>query len=301
MTISGDSSYRIAGESRASDHETTTVEKQQPSPWVMISERRFWKKDASSQNDCGQKNMGMSNAVFQRERILIVEDDEKIVSILKDALELEGFFVDGAGDGEIMKRELESQEFSLMLLDIGLPGRSGIELVREARYLTNAPIIFVSGRSTDIDRIVGLEVGADDYIVKPFNVREVVARVRAVLRRSQDRGRNGDVRASPGALRFRLGDIWVNRQTRQLTAPGKPTTALTTAEFELLEFLYKNAGKICSRDEITAALRGHEWSPLDRSLDTLVARIRKKIEVDPDMPTALVTIRGTGYRLNLGP
>jgi two-component system, OmpR family, response regulator len=249
--------------------------------------------------------MGMPDAERQQSRILIVDDDEKIISVLTDALEPEGFWVRGAGDGEAMKRELQALEISLLLLDIGLPGRSGLDLVREARVFTNAPIIFVSGRSTDIDRIVGLEVGADDYIVKPFNVREVVARVRAVLRRSQDRGPHGHGpnsgigRDSPPAIRFRVGDVWVNRQTRQLTASGGKNGALTTAEYQLLEFLYNNAGKICSRDEITAALKGHDWSPMDRSLDTLVARLRKKIESDTELPTCLVTIRGTGYRLNV--
>lgn len=249
---------------------------------------RDWKSD-----------MGMPGAELQQNRILIVDDDEKIISVLADALEPEGFWVRGVGDGELMKRQLESMEISLLLLDIGLPGRSGIELVREARQFTNAPIIFVSGRSTDIDKIVGLEVGADDYIVKPFNVREVVARVRAVLRRCQDRGRRGSERNSEPTVRFRVGDVWVNRQTRQLSVSGGKSGALTTAEYQLLEFLYNHAGKICSRDEITAGLKGHDWSPMDRSLDTLVARLRKKIEADPEMPASLVTVRGTGYRLNV--
>jgi two-component system, OmpR family, response regulator len=235
------------------------------------------------------------NSIQDSGHILIVDDDPAVLSALREILELENYKVDEACNGDEMRLKLSKSTFDLITLDIGLPGKSGLELAREIRQNSNIPIIVVSARSTDVDRIVGLEVGADDYIVKPFNIREVVARVRAVLRRSAEGGlTSSDVNRS-SVLKFHGNRF--NTQSRKLTLADGETAVLTSAEGSLLEFLFKNEGRVCSRDEITAALKGHEWSPFDRSLDTLIGRLRKKIEPEPDSPSLILSIRGIGYRL----
>jgi DNA-binding response OmpR family regulator len=235
------------------------------------------------------------NSIQDSGHILIVDDDPAVLSALREILELENYKVDEACNGDEMRLKLSKSTFDLVTLDIGLPGKSGLELAREIRQNSNIPIIVVSARSTDVDRIVGLEVGADDYIVKPFNIREVVARVRAVLRRSAEGGlTSSDVNRS-SVLKFHGNRF--NTQSRKLTLADGETAVLTSAEGSLLEFLFRNEGRVCSRDEITAALKGHEWSPFDRSLDTLIGRLRKKIEPEPDSPSLILSIRGIGYRL----
>lgn len=235
------------------------------------------------------------------DRILLVDDDERIVRVLREALELEGFVVEDIRDGDLMRSYVKSHDVQLVILDTALPGWSGITLLRELREFKNMPVIIVSGRASDVDRIVGLEVGADDYIVKPFSVREVVARVRAVLRRTQGSRANAEAGVRRDPDRLQIGDLHVDCMTRRITGLNGDIRMLTTAELELLEYLYENGGRVCSRDEITAALKGHEWSPLDRSLDTLVTRLRRKIEKDVNAPVHLITVRGGGYRLNIKP
>jgi two-component system, OmpR family, response regulator len=230
-------------------------------------------------------------------KILIVDDEPEVLAALKAFLELEGFSVSAATNGDDMRRALNQEPFDLVTLDLGLPDSSGLDLAREIRKSTTIPIIFITARSTDIDKIVGLEVGADDYIVKPFNVREISARIRAVLRRSTspvlDLAKFEAIKK--GEYEFSLYKY--HAQTRQLFSAEGQAKTLTTAEGALLEFLLRNAGKVCSRDEITAKLKGHEWSPFDRSLDTLVTRLRRKIEPSPDSPTVLMSVRGVGYVL----
>ena len=196
-----------------------------------------------------------------------------------------------AGNGSEMRRSISDNKIDLITLDIGLPGVSGIDLAREIRVNSNIPLIMVTALSDEIDRIVGLEVGADDYVVKPFNVREVLARVRAVLRRS----RSTHAGAAPSDEIFEFEGLTLNAQTRVLSNHEGKEIPLTSTEFSLLEFLLRNAGKPCSRDDITSHLKGYEWSPQDRSLDTLVARLRRKIEVDVHEPKLLRSVRGVGY------
>lgn len=223
--------------------------------------------------------------------VLIVDDDPAIRGALREILESSNFRVSEAGNGSEMRRSINDNKIDLITLDIGLPGVSGIDLAREIRVNSNIPLIMVTALSDEIDRIVGLEVGADDYVVKPFNVREVLARVRAVLRRS----RSTPARSAGTDEIFEFEGLTLNAQTRVLSNPEGREIPLTSTEFSLLEFLLRNAGKPCSRDDITGHLKGYEWSPQDRSLDTLVARLRRKIEVDVHEPKLLRSVRGVGY------
>lgn len=223
--------------------------------------------------------------------VLVVDDDPAIRSALREILESSNFKVTEAGSGQEMHRLINEHKIDLITLDIGLPGVSGIDLAREIRVNSNIPLIMVTALADEIDRIVGLEVGADDYVVKPFNVREVLARVRAVLRRS----RAAPAKASQADEIFEFEGLTLNAQTRILSSADGNEIPLTSTEFSLLEFLLRNAGKPCSRDDITSHLKGYEWSPQDRSLDTLVARLRRKIEVDVHEPKLLRSVRGVGY------
>lgn len=223
--------------------------------------------------------------------VLIVDDDPAIRGALREILESSNFRVSEAGNGSEMRRSINDNKIDLITLDIGLPGVSGIDLAREIRVNSNIPLIMVTALSDEVDRIVGLEVGADDYVVKPFNVREVLARVRAVLRRS----RSTHAGAASSDEIFEFEGLTLNAQTRVLSNHEGKEIPLTSTEFSLLEFLLRNAGKPCSRDDITSHLKGYEWSPQDRSLDTLVARLRRKIEVDVHEPKLLRSVRGVGY------
>ncbi len=229
------------------------------------------------------------------DHILVVDDDPNVRLALKQIFESSDFKVSEAGSGVEMRRCIEESKVDLITLDIGLPGTSGIDLAREIRVNGNIPLIMVTGRSDEVDRIVGLEVGADDYVVKPFNVREVVARVRAVLRRSRTSKVNSGPDAAGHDDTYQFEGLALDTRTRILSSAQGSRISLTSTEYSLLEFLLRNAGKACSRDEITNHLKGYEWSPQDRSLDTMVARLRRKIEPNIDEPTLLRSVRGIGY------
>jgi DNA-binding response OmpR family regulator len=190
---------------------------------------------------------------------------------------------------------LATGSFELVTLDLNLPDSDGLTVGREIRARSEVPIIMVTGKGDTIDRVVGLELGADDYITKPFHVREVLARVRAVLRRTD----SGAARPAPGAagrdehLTFQGWVLDVAK--RELTSPSGESCELTTSEFDLLKALATHAKRVLSRDQIMDLLRGHDWNPVDRSIDNLVVRLRRKIEVDPESPRLIKTVRGVGY------
>jgi DNA-binding response OmpR family regulator len=223
--------------------------------------------------------------------ILVVDDDPKVRTLLRRCFEAEGFAVSEAKDGRELQAQLERHPVSLVTLDLNLGGENGLDLARQIRQQRNVPIIMLTGKGDTIDRVVGLELGADDYLVKPFELRELLARVRAVLRRFT-------AAAAPEQSGQRIEfEGWVfdlNRRELTRRDTGKPVD-LTTSEFDLLEAFVKRAYRVLSRDEIMDLLKGHDWSPLDRSIDNLIARLRKKIEPDPDRPRLIKTIRGVGY------
>ncbi len=229
-------------------------------------------------------------------QILIVDDEPEIRTLLREYFELEGYRVSEAKDGTELRAYLDTHPVNLITLDVNLPGEDGFVLAREIRAKRNVPIVMITAKQDPIDRVVGLELGADDYITKPFHLREVLARVRAVLRRYQPDDR--PTAALSGQRKeecYRFEGFELYPQRRELTTAGGQVVELTTAEFNLLEMFAARPARVMSRDNIMDLLKGHDWSPLDRSIDTLIARLRKKIEREPDHPKLVKTVRGVGY------
>jgi DNA-binding response OmpR family regulator len=225
-------------------------------------------------------------------QILVVEDDAKVRLLLRRCFEGEGYCVTEAASGAEAVKLLGAGSFDLVTLDLSLPDGDGLTVGREIRARSEVPIIMVTGKGDTIDRVVGLELGADDYIAKPFHVREVLARVRAVLRRT---GRSGgpDTAVRDERLTF---EGWVlDVAKRELISPAGESCELTTSEFDLLKAFATHPKRVLSRDQIMDLLRGHDWNPVDRSIDNLVVRLRRKIEADPESPKLIKTVRGVGY------
>jgi DNA-binding response OmpR family regulator len=224
-------------------------------------------------------------------RILVVDDDAALRALLGDYLAGEGFSVAGAEDGVAMDAWLAEHETDLVILDLMLPGEDGLTLARRLRARADVPIIMLSARGDDIDRIVGLEVGADDYMPKPFNPRELLARIRAVLRRRAPTA-SPETRDDGGCIRF--GPYRLDLGQRELRRGDQPVV-LTSGELELLRILAEHPDRILDRDLLLDLLKGYERSPFDRSIDVQIARLRAKIEPDTKRPRYIRTIWGKGY------
>jgi DNA-binding response OmpR family regulator len=228
--------------------------------------------------------------------ILIVEDDTKVRLLLRRCFEAEGFRVSEAGSSAETLQCLAAGTFDLVTLDLNLPDGDGFSVGRDIRARSAVPIIMVTGKGDTIDRVVGLELGADDYITKPFQLREVVARVRAVLRRTAPASQQNPGTAAPardGGLAF---EGWVlDIAKRELKSATGGCLELTTSEFDLLKVFATHANRVLSRDQIMDLLRGHDWTPTDRSIDNLVMRLRRKIEPDAERPRLIKSVRGVGY------
>jgi DNA-binding response OmpR family regulator len=229
--------------------------------------------------------------------ILVVDDEEPIRTLLRDCFELEGYVVSEAGNGIELLACLEQHPVDLITLDLNLDGENGLDLARQTRTTRNIPIVMITGKGDTVDRIVGLELGADDYITKPFHVREVLARVRAVLRRYGGAADNADGATSTDRLdeQYAFGEYVLDIPRRELRSSAGGGCELTTGEFDMLVMFIKRPNRVLSRDNIMDLLKGREWSPLDRSIDSLVVRLRRKIEPDPASPTFIKTVRGVGY------
>jgi two-component system, OmpR family, response regulator len=224
--------------------------------------------------------------------ILIVDDDPDIRAILRDCFEADGLIVSEVGTGAAMFERLAGGGIDLVTLDLTLGRENSLPLTERIRAEFGVPIVMITGKSDTIDRVVGLEMGADDYIAKPFHLREVIARIRAVLRRGEK------VAASrmEGRSERLIFQGWIlDIGRRELMRPDQTMLDLTTAEFNLLEALARRPQRVLTRDTIMDLLKGHDWSPYDRSIDTLVSRLRRKIEQDADAPSLIKTIRGVGY------
>jgi DNA-binding response OmpR family regulator len=231
--------------------------------------------------------------------ILVVDDEPGVRQLLRDCFEGDGYRVSEAQSGAELTAAMARDRADLITLDLGLGGENGFDVARQIRGVDNVPIIMITGRGDPIDRIVGLELGADDYITKPFHLREVLARVRAVLRRYEAGGDGGLAQApvapaNPGAVVMFDGQT-LDRARRELRTASGDVRELTTAEFNLLSIFVDRPSRVLSRDNIMDLLKGQEWSPLDRSIDSLVVRLRRKIEADPDTPRLIKTVRGVGY------
>ncbi|MGL6411948.1 response regulator [Aeromonas veronii] len=224
--------------------------------------------------------------------ILVVDDHSEIRDLLKRFLEQHGLRVSCARDGKEMKRLLEEREFDLLVLDLMMPGEDGLTLCRELRVKSNLPIIMLTAMGEETDRIIGLEMGADDYLAKPFNPRELLARIKAVMRRTQ-------ADTQPAAetltrdLRFDRWQLDVNR--RELVDEDGVGLSLSTAEFDLLKVFLERPQRVLSRDQLLDLARGREAVAFDRAIDTLVSRLRRKLERDPKNPELIKTIWGGGY------
>jgi two-component system phosphate regulon response regulator OmpR len=221
-------------------------------------------------------------------RILVVDDDASLRELLTDYLRQEGFEVSGVEDGVGMFAWLEEHQADLLILDLMLPGDDGLTLARRLHTRNNIPIIMLSARGEDIDRIVGLEVGADDYLAKPFNPRELLARIRAVLRRRAPAGGREETDA------FAFGPYRLDIAARQLTREGE-TVTLTGSEFDLLRIFVEHPNQMLHRDRLLDLLKGYERNPFDRSIDVQVARLRAKIEPNKKQPRYIRTVWGRGY------
>ncbi|MCG8546940.1 MAG: response regulator [Alphaproteobacteria bacterium] len=226
--------------------------------------------------------------------ILVVDDDREIRSLVAQFLKKHGYRVSDAPDGKSMMQQLESGRFDLVVLDLMLPGEDGLSLCRRVRSNSSLPIIMLTAMGEETDRIVGLEMGADDYLPKPFSPRELLARIKAVLRRASGTETDSG-EAAKGEIFF---DNWrIDLTKRELRAPGGALVALTAGEFDLLLVLVERAGRVLSRDQLLDLTRGREAAPFDRSVDVQISRLRRKIEQDPKNPKVIKTVRGGGYTL----
>ena len=223
------------------------------------------------------------------QRLSVVDDDPSIRETLKGFLEAEGYEVYCAADADELDRILHVKLIDLVLLDIRLPGRDGLSLTRELREKSEIGIILITGRNDKIDRILGLEYGADDYVTKPLDERELLPRVRNLLRRV------GHSRSVAVASTLSFGRFQLDTRGRSLMDESGHPVALTTAEFDLLVALVKNTGQVMSRERLIAATSRRRFESMDRTVDTLVRRLRRKIEIDPDNPLLIKTVHGTGY------
>jgi DNA-binding response OmpR family regulator len=228
----------------------------------------------------------------ERARLLIVDDDAGLRALLTKYLSKEGFDVTAVPDGAAMDVWLARESTDLVILDLMLPGEDGLSLARRIRAQSSVPIIMLSARGEDVDRIVGLEVGADDYLPKPFNPRELLARIRAVLRRQT---RPGPAESAPGRDEvYAFGPFRLDGAAQRLTRDGEPVD-LTTGEYTLLRIFVERPNRVLSRDTLVDLIKGYERDPFDRSIDVRVARLRGKIEEDSREPRYIRTVWGQGY------
>jgi len=247
------------------------------------------RNNSSPQTRAGKSNINPVN------RLLIVDDDQSLVGLLKRFLEGEGFHVDAAYDHDSGLRSALAAEHELIILDVMLPGGTGFELLKTLRQQSSVPVLLLTARGEAVDRILGLEIGADDYLAKPFDPRELVARVRAIFRRTRE--------TAPGARSdhdevLTVGDISMSLATRTVTC-ANVAVDLTSVEFNVLELLLRNAGSVVTREQIAEVALGRPLNAFDRSVDVHVSRLRKKLSGCPTSAEELIRpIRGVGYFLS---
>jgi DNA-binding response OmpR family regulator len=224
-------------------------------------------------------------------RVLLVDDDRELCQMLSEYLDAEHFNVKSVHDGGDALGELQANDFEIVILDVMLPRLSGLDVLRKLGAAYTTPILMLTARGDDVDRIVGLELGADDYLSKPFNPRELVARIRAILRRASSRPARDNV---PDELA--VGPITLNAGTRQVHVSVKPV-ALTGAEFRVLELLMRSAGQVISRDSMTEQALGRKLAAYDRSIDTHISNLRRKLDLPAGKNPEIKNVRGSGYTL----
>ncbi|MCV7282886.1 two-component sensory transduction protein RegX [Mycolicibacterium flavescens] len=223
--------------------------------------------------------------------VLIVEDEESLADPLAFLLRKEGFEATVVADGPSALAEFERAGADIVLLDLMLPGMSGTDVCKQLRMRSSVPVIMVTARDSEIDKVVGLELGADDYVTKPYSARELIARIRAVLRRGADAD---DLAVSDGVLE--AGPVRMDVERHVVSVNGEPVT-LPLKEFDLLEYLMRNSGRVLTRGQLIDRVWGADYVGDTKTLDVHVKRLRSKIEADPANPVHLVTVRGLGYKL----
>ncbi|NKJ40450.1 MULTISPECIES: response regulator [Rhizobium] len=235
----------------------------------------------------------MASDQQRREHVLVVDDDARIRQMLTRYFGDEGYVVSAVSNGSEMRASLRQQNFDIILLDWVLPGgEDGLDLAREIRGQSDVPIMMLTGRDDVVDRIVGIEVGADDYIAKPFHLREVHARLKAILRRRQPAIKRPESDAGD-VIRFEGWQLDISK--RQLLSADRSEIELTTGEFDILVVFARHAGRVLNREFLMELTRGRNLEVYDRTIDAQIARLRKKIETDPTHPQLIKSVRGVGY------
>ena len=224
--------------------------------------------------------------------ILLVDDDAEIGALVSRYFGSQGLRVSVAGSAGGMRTAMEETRVDVVLLDLGLPDGEGLDLLRELRERWRGPLIIVSGRGESVERVVGLELGADDYVTKPFDLRELLARVRSVLRRASEASATPPGETAQG---YEFAGMRLETPTRRLTRPGGEVIDLTSGEFELLLVLLRRSHQVLTRDQLMTATHGREAGPYDRAIDVQIGRLRRKLESDPTRPQLIKSIRGAGY------
>ena len=225
----------------------------------------------------------------QAPHVLIVEDDPEVVALVAHYLRGQGLVVSDVCSGAALLDALARSRIDVVLLDLGLPGEDGLAILREMRTRWNGPVIIVSGRGEPVERVVGLELGADDYVAKPFDFRELLARIRSVLRRAEPHA------PQAGTNMLRFAAMTFDRDARRLVRDDGAEVPLSSGEFDLLSILSGKPGHVFTRDALMNQLHGHEAGPFDRAIDVQVGRLRRKLGDDPDHPRIIQSVRGAGY------
>lgn len=233
----------------------------------------------------------------EAEHIVVVDDDARIRKRLSAYLESEGYRVTAADGGEALRRVIAETTADLVILDLMMPGEDGLSLTRFLRETTLVGIIILTGKGESIDRVVGLELGADDYVAKPFELRELLARIRSVLRRLNAAPPTPPPDDPPAGEEVSFAGWRIDPFGRELVSPGGETVNLTAAEFKLLSVLVENPNRPLDRDRLLDAVGGRDWQPFDRSIDLHISHLRRKLEDDPRQPVLIKTVRGEGYML----
>ncbi|MFU8812320.1 MAG: response regulator transcription factor [Balneolaceae bacterium] len=231
----------------------------------------------------------------EKKSILIVEDEPSLIFTLQDTLESEGYDVHVVSDGDQTLHMVETHNPDLMLLDLMLPGKSGYEICKEVRENKHTfPIIMLTARDQEVDKVAGLNIGADDYLTKPFGVKELLARIQARLRRASSYSKSGPIE------NLTLGEVKIDLKEGEVYKPNDVSHDLSVREVEMIQYLVKNANQPVSRDELLEQVWRYEYSTNTRTVDVHVSKLRAKIELTPDDPKYLVTLHGVGYMLKLG-
>jgi DNA-binding response OmpR family regulator len=227
-------------------------------------------------------------------RVFVVDDEPDLREMIAAYLGKHGFVVSGAADGRELDAYLASDSPDILILDVNLPGEDGFAIARRVRARSAVPILMLSAAGDTVDRVVGLELGADDYVTKPFDLRELRARIQSVLRRTGGtRGHPQQTEATDKRVRF--GDLLLDLEAQQLLRPDGSKLEITAMEFELLAAFARNPNRVLSRDRLLDLAHNRDSEPFDRSIDVRITRIRRKVERDPEKPQVIKTMRGTGY------